>query len=433
MKTVTPGFTVPEQRFAPLPFYYRNQSPVIYRWDQLNWSGAQANPRVYDPLQRWFYENFTGRTHGSIWRYEQGLQVEGSANGTVAQGDWTDTKAWTLPNYVITGNTIETAPFNNYLDLSNNTRPNNPYTGRPATPIAADELYMAPRITGDRMAMRFDARLPLAASLETANTYYGIGWEINSHGGRCLAALEMYNLGAGTFVGLTYVHPAFNSQAGGRYRAATASTVILHPDHFCQYYMELDPPVLRFWQPIAGQTSAFEYPAPPIELSCPSLPSNAVMQPMVFNESNWVTKAQQGYEFYLGTWANWQLHRQSNTYQVNNRVCGSGCCGCSIYSAIFDTGGRSHVHVNLKTNGCGCRYYIEHAETGLSQVAGNPEAQTWRRIDDVDYTGVTDTPAGEAGRGLFNASRFLRVRFDAVQVDDNAGSETIAYTANGNE
>lgn len=423
MKVVNPGFSIPEERFAPLPFYYRNQSPVIYRWDQFCWD-------KYDPLQRWFYQNFTGRAHGTVWRYEQNQQVDGTATAISAEGDWSDSRAWTLPHYAITGNTIETAPYNNYVDMSNNARPANPYTGRAASAVV-DDLYIAPRITGDRMAMRFDARLPVAANLALNDVYCGIGWEINSHGGRALAALECLNLGAGASTSLTYVSPAFNSQAGGRYRATVPFTM-LHPDHFCQYYMELDPPVLRFWQPIAGQTNAFEYPAPPIEISCPSLPSNAVMQPMAYNESNFATTAA-GYEFYLGTWANWQLHRQSNTYQVNSRSCASTDCGCSAYSVIFDTGGRPYLHINLE-NGCGCYYYIEHAETGLSQIAGNPEAQTWRRIDDADWTGVTNTNStGATGIGLFNASRFIRVRFDTPVAVNNTVTETIAFTANGNE
>jgi hypothetical protein len=56
-----------------------------------------------------------------------------------------------------------------------------------------------------------------------------------------------------------------------------------------------------------------------------------------------------------------------------------------------------------------------------------PEARTWRRIDDADYTGVTATPSGEAGIGLFNAARFLRVTLSGCNA---CGTEEIVFTAN---
>lgn len=191
--------------------------------------------------------------------------------------------------------------------------------------------------------------------------------------------------------------------------------------------MEYDPPVLRFVQPIAGQTNYWgdstQGYADLTEISVPNVPSYAYMQPMIFNESNAYTGDHLTWE--VGQWAITPLHNTGSRYQVNQRS--NPNATCPAFSAIWDSGAAEHIHINVTTLGCGCAYTIEWSDEGEDNPAAMPEVRTWRRIDDADYTGVTGTPSGEAGIGLFNAARFIRVTLAGCNA---CGNEYIVYTGN---
>lgn len=420
MRTNTAGFTTPENRQSPQPFYY-NMPPPIFRWRELNWR--------YDATQRWFYNNFTGRTADSIWLTECSQQVDGAANAISQVGDYSDALNWSLPVYVNSVATIglgHPVAFSNYVQLGSNVRAANPKTGRAAS-VVVDELYIATRHSFPRAAFRIDMRLPSAAQIAARTaaagaTDIGVGFEVNSQGGSFIYRLQLYDAGAGPVYRLQIIGYGAD---GTLHQIDSAAITINQPNAWATYYFEWDPPVFRFVQPTAGQTNCFAYPAV-TELSIPDMAAVPHVQPIIYNESATRTDvlAPEPLTWDINTWAIYPLHVGGNTYKMTTRTNAGSACGSQ--SARFDTGGRPYVHINIES-GCGCTYYIYHTEDGANQPAGYPEVRTWRRIDDADWTGVTDTPYGMAGIGLFNAARFLCV----VNAGCNACNvQTIVFTAN---
>jgi len=424
MRKISAGASSPEARFTPAPFYYADVNPVIYRWEQLNWD--------YDARQRWFYEQFTGRTYGTVWQSECFRQDENTQYHKSIQGGYfSDPLAWTMPPMTQAVASYRNNPiaFSNYLILSQQYRPANLYCNRAADPVATiDHLYVAPRHVFGRVGMRVDMCLPSAAQLAARGstgagaTNIYTGFEVNSNGGSQIFAFRLTDDGAT----LAYQCLIAKQTPDGLQIANGAPVTINNPLVWCEYYLEFDPPVFRFIQPTAGQTTCMNYPDV-TEISCPSLAATPMIQPFIANESEVSTSdpATNPLTWYVGHWAIFPMVRIGNAYKIQKRT--NPNATCSPFYSIFDSGGRPYLHINVKTLGCGCAYTIEHCETGEDQPALSPEARTWRRIDDSDYTGVTATPSGEAGIGLFNAARFLRVTLSGCNA---CGTEEIVFTAN---
>lgn len=429
MRKISSGAGVPEGRFTPQPFYFTDASPTIFRWNELNWDP--------DARQRWFYEHFTGRTHGSVWRSECYRQDDNTGYAKSIQGGYfSDPLAWTMPGIgqaaaILFDN--EPIPFCNYINLGQSTRPANLYCNRAADALATvDNVYIAPRNTFARCAMRMHMRLPSAAEIAArgstggGDTLLAVGFEVNSQGAHAAYYLHLIDTGAA----LQYELVVTGYGADGTtHNISVAPLTINKPGEWAYYYFEYDPPVFRFVQPTAaGDYNAFAYPSV-TELTTPSLAATPVVQPFICNESEVSTAAGNVLTWYVGQWAIFPTARIGNVYQINKRT--NPNATCSPYYAIFDSGGRPYLHINVKTLGCGCAYTIEHTEDGKDQpataVSGTSEVRTWRRIDDSDYTGVTAIPSGEAGIGLFNAARFLRVTLSGCNA---CGTEEIVFTAN---
>lgn len=426
------GTSLPESRLTEVPFYYTNVAPPVIRWQELNWQ--------YDAAQRWFYNLLTGRTQESIWRSEMAYQTELQLR---TQGQYGDPRAWSLPHFendIRAGMGYNGEPYQwaNYLQMDENRRPANPYTGIAAQTGAletdnVDELYIAPRHTFSRVGMRITMQTPSAAEIAARGSsgtaedvLFALGFEVNSQGGTRAYWFGLYDNAATLQWQVTSSEFSAWEHSNLPARVAKAYNnrpfTINNPGAWADYYLEYDPPVFRIIQPTAGQTNFAAYPDL-FEWSIESLGADAAVQPFMCNESLHYTGDDLTWN--VGQWAITPLHRPSNVYSVHTRTNPNGTC--SPFARIFDTGGRPFLHINVKTLGCGCTYYIYHAETGEDQMAGYPEVRTWRRIDDSDYTGTTGTPSGESGIGLFNAGRFIKVQLPGCNA---CGTEEIVYTAN---
>lgn len=420
-----PGFSKAEPRTSPYPFYWRHQSPEILRWEWLHWN--------YEAKQRKFYQIMTGRTQGSIWMdecYPPDLMTGPDVNTKRAHAS--DIRSWSLPHLdLTTGYLGEEDAFSNYLELWRNYRPYNPVTKRAEDATDADMLYIAPRVTHNASAMRMDMLLPDETEIG-ANVLYVIGWEVNSQGNAAYAAL-VFRGGVGCNLEASqqayWSHSAVPDDYGGM-NLVTAPVTINNPGDWARYVLIWDPPVLRFIQPEAGQTDPWSYPDM-TEISVASIPRTAVMQPHLSNESTTICEVATE-PWYLGQWAIYPIYHSHNMYQINKRT-NPDLAACGDYEVIFDTSGRGHILIHVAGMGTSQTYTIEWTGEGADQPAGEPEARTWRRIDDNDYTGNTDAD-GIASIGLFNAARFIRVTLDESAYEgcsNTIGTEqVVSFTAN---
>lgn len=426
MRQVTPGFSVPEQRMASVPFYY-SYPPEGVSWEWLHWP--------YDARQRKFYEVFTGRTQGSIWMDECNpttVSLQGDVNARAAL--MSDSRAWSMPHIdVATGYLGEAAggAFSNYLNMVNY-RPSNPYSGWVANIADIDELYIAPRVALPRLAMRVSMRLPTAATLTNGLDCY-VGFEVNRQGGHEISCLN-FN-GTANAYRLQHKHIAHRSTRGNAAAQATMdfggaewgandqAVTINNVAGWATYYFVYDPPVFRFVQPDVGQTDPFSFPDM-TEVSVMGVPDFGYVQPFIANESTVVTSAAAD-TWFVGHWSIWPLNRQSNSWVLEKRTNPE----TGNFEVIWDTGGRAHVNIHITSIAAARTWQIYSTGEGEDQAAGYPEVRTWRRIDDADWTGVTDA-GGIASMGLFNASRFLKI---VLTETSGTGTQCIYCTANGGD